>query len=99
MSAAGIYGEIVRDGKSAGPCLLIGKLVPRLHHADGIPVYLLTEDPHGVMVTLRNHERRFLLAYPSAWPRPGGRGQAWLYAKQESLPFDAVIPLFDRGDA
>ena len=97
MSAAGVYAEIIREGRPAGQCLLIGSRIPRLHHSDGIPVYLVIEHPDGVELSTAAGIAR-LLAYPSAWPRHGSRGEAWVYAKHERLQWKALIPLHD-GEA
>lgn len=99
MSAAGVIGSIVEQGKPVGDCLLIGAGVPRIHHSDGIPVFLVVEHPEGTELTTRGHLRQRLLAYPSAWPRPGGRGERWVFAKHEALQWSGLLPLFDRGDA
>lgn len=98
MSAAGVIGEIYREGRQVGHCLLIGPRIPRIHHSDGIPVYLVVEHHHGIEISTVAGALT-LLAYPSAWPSPGGIGESWVYAKHERMQWNAPIPVFDRGDA
>jgi hypothetical protein len=98
VSSAGIYGQVIERGQPVGPCLIIGAEVPRLHHSDGIPVYLVTEHWRGTLVRGSDGKARELLAYPSAWPGPGDQTEdRWIYAHHERLPWDAPVPLFDRS--
>jgi hypothetical protein len=97
MSAAGVFADIIRNGRPDGQCLLIGPRIPRIHHSDGIPVYMVVEHHHGIELSTVSGLAS-LLAYPSAWPGPGARGECWLYAKHERLQWNALIPLHD-GEA
>jgi hypothetical protein len=99
MSAAGVHAEIIRDGKAIGPCLLIGQKIPLIHHSDGVPVYLVVEHADGCLVSMPGNRLVKLLAYPSAWPSPGQRGETWVYARHERLQWNAPVPLFDGADA
>lgn len=98
MSAAGIHGVITDGMDQKHPCLVIGDHIPRIHHSDGIPVYLVIESEAGMPVICKNGQERQLLAYPSHWPGPGEYlGHEWLFAYHEQLPWDAAIPCFN-GD-
>lgn len=91
----GIHGSIVEDGRER-PCLLIGQLVPRLHHADGIPVYQVVQHRLGTNVQCADGVERRLLAYPADWPGPKWRGGRHVYARHPDLPFNAPLPIFDE---
>lgn len=102
MSSAGLFATVYEDGKAVGDCLIIGREVPRLHHSDGIPVYLVVAHDDGVPVTLLRPDKHGyqgrtvkLLAYPSAWPAIGGPSGRVVFAKHERLRWSAPIPLFD----
>ena len=101
MSDRGIYGSIIgaEDGNQP-TCLIIGKCVPRMHHSDGVPVYLVIEHPEGIPVVLNDDGRtsleiKTLLAYPSHWAAPGCKSERFIYAYREPMPWQALIPIFD----
>lgn len=97
MSSAGIYGQVIERGVAVAPCLVVGAGIPRIHHADSVPVYLVTEHHLGTLIRDRAHKPLELLAYPVAWPGPGRRSaDRWVYAHHENMRFDAPIPLFDQ---
>lgn len=91
----GIQAAIIRDGR-ATECLAIGALVPKIHHADAVPVYLVVAHELGLEVLCAGGSKRKLLAYPSALPGPLTHGGAYLYARHELLPWNAPIPVFDQ---
>lgn len=96
MSYCGIHG-VLTDGKERqDPVLLVGSRVPRIHHSDGMPIYLVLEDDAvGIPVRCKNGALVNLLAYPSHCLGPGDHDpELWLYAKHEYLPWDALIPCF-----
>lgn len=95
MSSRGLLAKIYQDGKPVGDGLMIGEKVPRLHHSDGIPVYLVAAHDDGVPVSHRSGRLDRLLAYPSAWPAPGHCDGRVIFATHERLPWLAPIPLFD----
>lgn len=96
MSHAGVYAQVIERGIAVKTCLLVGAGIPRIHHGDGVPVYLVTEHKRGSPIADFAHKVRTLVAYPVAWPGPGGRmPDRWVYAKHESMRFDAPVPLFD----
>ena len=100
MTTRGIYG-IITDGKERrDPCLIIGASIPRVHHSDGIPVFLVVDHPQGWPVQINDGTKagriRRLLAYPSAWPGPGEENPGlWIYAYVEPMPFNTLVPLFN----
>lgn len=98
MSSAGLHAEIFGGGREPIPALLIGHSVPRLHHSDGKPVYLVVEHARGVPIICRDGQHRQLLAYPTDWPGPGERSDRVIFAKHERLPWEAPIPCFDARD-
>lgn len=93
----GIHGVITDGNGQRTRCLVIGAGVPRIHSADGIPVYQVVENEHlGMSIILKDGTERHLLAYPSHWTRPGSfNGDDWLFAKHENLGWEALIPCFD----
>lgn len=98
MSTAGLYAEVFESGLLVEHCLLIGAMVPRLHHSDGMPVYVVTEHDAGVPITLKDGSTVKLLAYSSARPGPGRRQpDRVVFTLHERLPWSTPIPLFD-GD-
>lgn len=97
MSDRGIHGVLTDGMHHKNPCLLIGDGVPRIHHSDGIPVYLVIESDRGIPIRCKNAALKNLLAYPSHLPAPGGYNpDRWLYAHHEQLPWNALIPCFDK---
>lgn len=96
MSSAGIYAQVIERGLAVQSCLIVGAGIPRIHHGDGCPVYLVAEHHLGTLI--RDHQQKTLelLAYPVAWPGPGKFRERWVYAKHERLKWDAPIPLFDQ---
>lgn len=97
MSSAGIYAQVIERGLAVQSCLIVGAGIPRIHHGDGCPVFLVTEHHLGTLIRDHKGTPHELLAYPSAWPGPGRRSaDRWVYAKHERLAFDAPIPLFDQ---
>ncbi len=98
MSDRGIYGVLVTDGGRV-TCLLIGEHVPRVHHSDGIPIYLVVEHPRGIPTAVNNGTKtpdiKNLLAYPSHWIGPGKPSGHWIFAYREPMPFNAMLPVFD----
>lgn len=95
MSTRGIHGVLIDGVNYNDPCLLIGELVPRIHHSDGIPVYVVIEHDQGIPIVGKDKRLRNLLAYPSHYPGPGEHvPDEWLYASHEQLPWDALIPCF-----
>ena len=95
---AGIHGVLTDGVDRKDPCLLIGDGVPRIHHSDGIPVYLVIESDEGIPILGKDNRLRNLLAYPSHLPSPAAYNpNSWLYAHHEHLPWDALIPCFDGG--
>ncbi len=100
MSYRGIHG-VLTDGKERRePVLLVGAQVPRIHHSDGIPIYLVVEDDNaGIPVRCKNGNLVNLLAYPSHWPTHGTHDpELWAFAEHERLPWQALIPCFNGGD-
>ncbi len=100
VSYRGIHG-VLTDGKEySAPVLLVGSEIPRIHHSDGIPIYLVVEDDDaGIPVRCKNGRLRNLLTYPSHWPTPGSHDpELWAYATHERLPWDALIPCFIGAD-
>lgn len=95
MTTAGIYADIYEPGRVTLPVIAIGDGVPRLHHSDGSPVYLIVEHEQGADILCRDGRHRRLLAYPSSWPAPGHRSDRILLARHERLRWDAPIPCFD----
>ena len=105
MTDRGIYGVVTDGSENLADCLLIGEDIPRVHHSDGVPVYLVVEHDQGLPVAVANGTKanRFkrLLAYPSHWPGPStSQGEhedmhKWVYAYHEPMPWNALIPLFD----
>jgi len=100
MSDRGIYGVIIGgDNPARTNCIIIGKDVPRVHHSDGVPVYLIVEHPDGLPVVVNNRTKspaiKNLLAYPSHWAAPGCQGDQFIYAFREPMPWNALIPVFD----
>ena len=81
-------------------CIIIGKDVPRVHHSDGVPVYMIVEHPEGLPVAVNIHTKspviKNLLAYPSHWAAPGCQGDQFIYAFRE-MPWNALIPVFDAA--
>lgn len=99
MSSAGIYADVYdQTGTAIGPCLLIGDLVPRIHHSDGVPVYFVTQHAGGPEISFRTGAKRHLLAYPAGWPAPGESRGRYVYAHHERLPWDAPVPLHDEPE-
>lgn len=99
MSSAGVHATILDAGLDAGPALMIGAKVPRLHHSDGMPVYLVVPHPDGALIGLRGGNVMNLLAYPSHWPGPGKRTpDRVIYASHERLAWNAPIPCFDTEE-
>ena len=98
MSSCGIHA-VITSGKPktlAEPCLLIGEGVPRIHHSDGIPVYLVIESEEGIPILQKNGRIKHLLAYPSHWSAPGKYNHDhWLHGSHEHLAWHALIPCFD----
>lgn len=98
MSDRGVHAWLVSDEESQN-CLLIGKHVPRVHHSDGIPVYLVVEHPRGIPTIINNGGKtpavKNLLAYPSHWVGPGKSSGRWIFAYREPMPFNAMLPVFD----
>ena len=70
MSSCGIHGVLTDGVNRRDPCLLIGSDVPRVHHSDGIPVYLVIESDEGIPILGKDKRLRNLLAYPSQLPAP-----------------------------
>lgn len=100
MTTRGVYGTVIEAGRELGPCLIIGRSVPRIHHSDGVPVYLVLEHERGMPVRCTDGRERSLLAYPSDWPAPGEHdSDRFVYAKHERLGFNAPVPLFDQERA
>lgn len=99
MSDRGVYAILTDGFNKVGDCLIIGRSIPRVHHADGLPVYLVVEHPDGILVATATGTKLdkvlSLLAYPSHWPAPGGKGKNWVYAYREPMPFNALLPVFD----
>ena len=95
MSDRGIHGILTDGIKRKDPCLVIGDLVPRRHHSDGIPVYVIVEHASGIPIVGKDKRLRNLLAYPSHYPGPGEHmPDEWLFASHEQLPWEALIPCF-----
>jgi len=94
----GLLAEVYEEGRKVGDCLIIGRGVPRVHHADRVPVYLVAQHPRGSLQQLKDQRTRApLLAYPSAWPGPGTHGKGrFIYAQHAQLVFLAPVPLFDQ---
>lgn len=93
---AGIYGSIVNGRELQERCLVIGDGVPRIHHSDGLAVYLVIESDDGIPVLMKDHGLKNLLAYPSHWPAAGEYNpKRWLFAEHEHLAWHALIPCFD----
>lgn len=97
MSSAGIYAQVIERGIAVQSCLIVGVGIPRIHHGDGCPIFLVAEHHLGAMIRDHQQQTHELVAYPVAWPGPGKRSlDRWVYAKHEALPWDAPIPLFDQ---
>ena len=97
MSDRGIPGIITDGASDPLDVLVIGSGVPRHHHSDGLPVYLVCEDVRGVRVVLKDNTVKILLAYPSHWPAPRDRApERWLFADHADLTWNALIPCFDK---
>lgn len=92
----GLLAELVRDGKPATECLVIGRLVPRVHSNDRVPVYLIVAHEDGAPIVCLDGQSRKLLAYPSHLPGPMMRSDAYVYVKHPALPWNAPVPVFDR---
>lgn len=71
MSDRGVFALVVRRGEAPKTCIIIGKMIPRIHHSDGVPIYLVVEGPDGA---------DDWQAYPSHWPAPGlNDGKTMIY--------------------
>jgi hypothetical protein len=94
----GLLAEIHENGRKVEDCLIIGRGVPRIHHADRVPVFLVTEHARGSIQRLKNARDRVpLLAYPVAWPGPGRHSRSrYIFAHHAELTFEAPVPLFDQ---
>lgn len=94
----GLLAEIRVSGQKVMDCLIIGRGVPRIHHADRVPVFLIAQHPRGSIQQLKDKRTRVpLLAYPSSWPGPRVRGgDRYVFAQHAQLPFDGPVPLFDQ---
>lgn len=100
MSDRGIYAIITNGVHGFGDCLIVGYGVPRVHHTDSLPVFVVTQNLAGLPVKLKNGARERLIAYPSHWPAPREHNpDHWIYASHEHLPWDAMIPCFDAEPA
>lgn len=95
----GLHASLTDGVVHNGDCLVIGHGIPKIHHSDGLPVYLVTENAAGLPIELRDGTRVHLLAYPSNWPAPGDHNpDHWLELNHERLPWDgrrARVPCFD----
>lgn len=96
MSYCGIHGVLTDGRERHDPVLLVGAKVPRVHHSDGMPIYLVVEDNDaGLPVRCKNGDLVNLLAYPSHCPSHGDQDPGlYLYAKHEYLPWETLIPCF-----
>lgn len=94
----GLHAEIRVGGQKIMDCLIVGKGVPRIHHADRVPVFLVVEHPRGSVQMLKDKRTRVpLLAYPIAWPGPGKHAtDRYIFAQHAQLSFDGPVPLFDQ---
>lgn len=94
----GLLAEVCEGGRKVMDCLILGRGVPRIHHADRVPVFLVVEHPRGSAQLLKDKRSRVpLLAYPIAWPGPGERGiDRYVFAQHAQLAFDGPVPLFDK---
>lgn len=93
----GIHAHVLRDGHQAEQILLIGAGIPRIHHADRVPVYLVLEHRRGTPIKCIDGKIRRLLVYPSGATKPGRPTGLYVYAHHERLAFDAPLPLFDQA--
>lgn len=94
----GILAEVRDGGRKVMDCLVIGRGVPKIHHADRVPVYLVAEHPRGSVQMLKDQRTRVpLLAYPVAWPGPGRQPEGrYIFAQHERLAWAGPVPLFDQ---
>lgn len=94
----GLLAEIRVGGRKVKDVLIIGTGVPRIHHADRVPVYLVTQHMRGSMQTFKDKRTRIpLVAYPAAWPGPASRsGDTFIFAEHASLKWDAPVPVFEE---
>lgn len=95
----GVFANIIRNGRPAEEVLVIGSLVPKIHHADRVPVYLIRADECGALIALNGGRLARLLAYPSDAAGPGERTGLYVWARHERLPFNAPVPIFTAHGA
>ncbi len=96
----GIRATLYEPGHDESDCLLIGAMVPRIHHTWVMPVYLVAEHADGCPVVFRDKSVKKLVCYPSAWPGPAQRNpDAYVYVRHADLPFDAPLPVYDLEPA
>lgn len=93
----GLLAEIRQGGVKVQEVLIIGQGVPRIHHADRVPVYMVVEHQRGSVQTLKDRRTRVpLLAYPSSWPAPGARAvDRYIFAEHAQLTWSAPVPIYD----
>ncbi len=96
MTARGLKAEIHYAGRRVGHCYVIGRGVPGIHVPSGdLPVYHVVDHVEGAEILCTDGTRRWLGAYPAAWPGAGSRSGRMIYVKHERLPWNAPVPCFD----
>ena len=92
----GVSARVV-DGRDAWPAFIVGPAVPEaLERGPFSTCYRVIDHAEGAQVVQKDGTRRRLLAYPAEWPSPGRRGERWVYAHHDRLPWNAPVPISDE---